>query len=168
MFVVGRRPIGPDETSVEVERDLAELGADLLLETVDALAAGRAVETAAARARASPTHRSSPRARVPSRGPSRRRRSTTWCAACSPGRWSPRGWRHARADPPHRSDRGTAIDRPAGTILRAEGDDLAVVAGDGRILRILELQPEGRRVMTAREFLAGRRVDAGHRRSPPA
>ena len=27
--------------------------------------------------------------------------------------------------------------------------------------RILELQPEGRRVMRAREFLAGRRVDAG-------
>ena len=53
------------------------------------------------------------------------------------------------------------LPRPAGSIQRAEGDDLAVVAGDGRILRILELQPEGRRVMRTREFLAGRRVDAG-------
>ena len=29
MFVIGRRPIGPDETSVEVERALADLGAVL-------------------------------------------------------------------------------------------------------------------------------------------
>ena len=51
--------------------------------------------------------------------------------------------------------------QPAGTVLRAAGDDLEVVAGDGIVIRILELQPEGRRVMRAREFLAGRRVPAG-------
>src|SRR4029450_8021521 len=41
MFAIGRRPIGPNETSVEVERDLSELGAGLLLDTVEALADGR-------------------------------------------------------------------------------------------------------------------------------
>ena len=45
MFVIGRRPIGPDETSVEVERAIADLGAVLAVQTVDALAEGRAVET---------------------------------------------------------------------------------------------------------------------------
>ena len=38
------RPIGPDETSDVVERDLADLGARLLVEVVDRLAAGTAVE----------------------------------------------------------------------------------------------------------------------------
>jgi len=48
-----------------------------------------------------------------------------------------------------------------GTVARAEGDHLGVVAGDGRILRIVELQPEGRRVMGARDFLASRRIAPG-------
>ena len=45
MFAVVKRPIGPDETSVEVERDLSEAGADLLLDVVHQIAEGRAVET---------------------------------------------------------------------------------------------------------------------------
>ena len=44
MFAKVTRPIGPDETSDVVERDLAELGASLLLEVIEDLAAGRAVE----------------------------------------------------------------------------------------------------------------------------
>ena len=44
MFAIARRPIGPDETSVEVERDLAD-SARALLEVVEQLAAGTAVET---------------------------------------------------------------------------------------------------------------------------
>ncbi len=39
MLAAARRPIGADETSVDVERDLARLGARLLVETVDRLAA---------------------------------------------------------------------------------------------------------------------------------
>jgi methionyl-tRNA formyltransferase len=55
---------------------------------------------------------------------------------------------------------------PPGTVLRAEGDELVVACGGGTALRILELQPEGRRTMTAREFLAGRAVPAGTRLQP--
>jgi len=47
-----------------------------------------------------------------------------------------------------------------GTILEAAGDAIRVATGDG-VLRILELQPEGKRAMTAREFLAGRPIAAG-------
>src|SRR5438067_913813 len=39
------RAIGPEETSVEVERDLARLGADALVKDLDALSAGTAIET---------------------------------------------------------------------------------------------------------------------------
>jgi methionyl-tRNA formyltransferase len=47
----------------------------------------------------------------------------------------------------------------AGRIEKA-GDDLVVGTGEG-LLSILELQPEGKRPMTAREFLAGRRLREG-------
>ena len=44
------------------------------------------------------------------------------------------------------------------------GEHAVVVAcGGGTKLRIVEIQPEGRRTMTAREFLSGRRLTAGDR-----
>ena len=60
-------------------------------------------------------------------------------------------------------DDGGGRRQEAGTVLRATGDELIVACGQGTALQILELQPEGRRTMTAREFLAGRAVAAGAR-----
>jgi methionyl-tRNA formyltransferase len=48
-------------------------------------------------------------------------------------------------------------------VVRAAGDELVVACGGGTELQILELQPEGRRTMTAREFLAGRAISPGAR-----
>ena len=45
MLATATRPIGPDDTSVEVERDLAEIGARSLIDVVDRLAHGPVVET---------------------------------------------------------------------------------------------------------------------------
>src|SRR5581483_4358437 len=45
MIASATRPIAPDETSDVVERDLAQIGARLLVAAVDDLAAGRASET---------------------------------------------------------------------------------------------------------------------------
>ena len=53
-----------------------------------------------------------------------------------------------------------------GTVVRAEGDDLIVACGDGTAIRVVEIQPEGRRTMTAREFLAGRGAAEGTRFEP--
>jgi methionyl-tRNA formyltransferase len=53
------------------------------------------------------------------------------------------------------------VDAAPGVITRAEGDTLAVAAGDRRTLRLLSIQREGRRAISAREFLAGRRVVPG-------
>jgi methionyl-tRNA formyltransferase len=44
---------------------------------------------------------------------------------------------------------------------------LAVAAGDGLLIGLLHLQPEGRRVMTAREFLSGHRITPGLRLTSP-
>ena len=49
-----------------------------------------------------------------------------------------------------------------GTILVAEHDRLIVAAGDGA-LQITQLQTEGKRPMTAREFLAGHAIAPGDR-----
>ena len=50
-----------------------------------------------------------------------------------------------------------------GEIVAAHGDDLIVACGDNTLLRLEEVQPEGKRRMSARDFLNGTRVQAGER-----
>jgi methionyl-tRNA formyltransferase len=50
-----------------------------------------------------------------------------------------------------------------GLILKAQGDELVVSCGDRTRLRLEEVQPEGKRRMTVRDFLNGARVQAGER-----
>jgi methionyl-tRNA formyltransferase len=49
----------------------------------------------------------------------------------------------------------------AGHVLEAQGDEFLVACGKQTALRILELQPEARRRMSAREFLNGTQLRAG-------
>ena len=160
MFATVHRTIGPNETSVEVERDLAELGAALLADTVEALANDRAVETP-----------------QPLEGVTYAAKLTKAESAVAWTEAAPRIHNLVRGLQPwplvaarlgdlrvlvHRTElTNEKSSQPAGTVLRADGDALEVVAGGGSVIRILELQPEGRRVMRVREFLAGRRVPAG-------
>jgi methionyl-tRNA formyltransferase len=50
-----------------------------------------------------------------------------------------------------------------GVIVEAQGDSLVVACGAGTTLRLLEVQAEGKRRMSARDFLNGMRVSAGVR-----
>ena len=50
-----------------------------------------------------------------------------------------------------------------GEVIAAHGDDLMIKAGQNSALRILELQSESKRRMTAREFLSGSRLQVGER-----
>lgn len=52
-------------------------------------------------------------------------------------------------------------DSPAGTVLRAEGDQLHIAAANGSILAIHSVQPAGKREMGVDEYLRGRPVKAG-------
>ncbi|HKQ99296.1 MAG TPA: methionyl-tRNA formyltransferase [Pyrinomonadaceae bacterium] len=54
-------------------------------------------------------------------------------------------------------------DEVGGQIVKAQGDELVVACGDGSLLRVQEVQPEGKRRMSARDFLNGSRVRAGER-----
>ena len=164
-FACIRRPIGPGDTSVEVERDLARLGAGLLLEIVDAIAQGRATEVPQDDAQATYAAKiekdegiadwTLPAARLHNlvRG------LQPWpLVSASFGDVRTRIHRTAVSD-----DRTSA---EPGRVASASGGVIRVACGDGRLLDVLELQPEGRRAMTAREFLAGHRIEPGTRLGP--
>jgi methionyl-tRNA formyltransferase len=50
-----------------------------------------------------------------------------------------------------------------GEIVKAHGDELIVACGDETLLHLHEVQPEGKRLMSVRDFLNGARVRAGER-----
>ena len=163
MLAMERRAIGHDETSAEVEQGLADLGGPLAVTTVERLSQGPVTDDP-----------------QPDAGVSYADRITK---DDSPIFW----WRSAHEV--HNQVRGlhpwplasTSIgghrllvvktrlsDGPApasavpGTVLEADGDRLVIAAGHGTI-QVLELRPEGRRTMTARDFLAGHRIAVGAR-----
>jgi methionyl-tRNA formyltransferase len=161
-FAVATVPIPPDATSGDMEIALSQLGARLLVPVVEDLAAGRAVETPQDHARA--THAAKmtkAEGAIDWHAPARVvhnliRGVQPWPLASTTidgERWVIR--RSASS-----AERAT---QAPGTIMRARGDEIVVACGDATALRLLEIQLEGRRTMTAREFLAGRSVAEGAR-----
>jgi methionyl-tRNA formyltransferase len=198
MLASDHRAIGPDETSEEVERDLARIGSRLLVAVVDQIAQGHARETPQDDALATYAHRLTKDDGI-----------IDWTSAARRVHNLIRGlhpWPHAFSfvqgkriilrrsaiatpgpkgpglhtsdetpveaiDPPRPKgpdvqavevDVGRVLLDPPGTIVEADGDRLIVATGDG-VLRILEMQAEGKRPMGVREFLAGHRLTAGER-----
>lgn len=161
-FATVRVPIGPDDTTPEVEQKLARAGADLALEVVNQLAEGTAAEVPQ-------NHAEATYAAKIERGEG----AIDWTLPASRIHNLVRGLQpwplvSATLDGVRVLIHRTALtDEPAsaapGTIVSASNGVLAVATGDGRVLRILELQPEGKRVMSVRDFLAGRRLQPGTR-----
>jgi len=160
--------IGADDTSVELERRLAEAGVPLLLRVMDAIERGDAVETPQDDRLATYAPRLAKHEGVIDWNQSaavihdKVRGLHPWPHACT----FLAGARYillqsavaAGGSPP------VANEPPGhapGTILEAAGSSLVVAAGSGSSLRILRIQPEGRRPMTAREFLAGHPLPSG-------
>jgi methionyl-tRNA formyltransferase len=154
-------PIPAEATSVDVERELAAAGAPLLVGVLNRLAAGPvpgipqddSVATYAARL-------------------TRDEGRIDWTVSAPSVHNLIRGlhpWPHAytylgarrlillrsrvRPEPPA---------APPGTVVLARGDALHVATGDGT-LDVQELQAEGARAMTTRDFLAGHRIGVGDR-----
>lgn len=162
MFASVNRPIGPDETSLDVERGLAQLGATLLVQIVDALAGGTAIETPQDDSRATYAPKIS-----------REEGTVDWSLPAQQIHDRIRGLQpwplvSVRIDGVRYQLHQTMLTdertgAPAGTVTEAMADRFDVAAGDKRRLRIVRIQPEGRRVMTARELLAGRKIAPGTR-----
>jgi methionyl-tRNA formyltransferase len=159
-FKTIRRAIDPDETSIDVERELAEMGANLLIDVLQEIAEGRATETPQDSSLATYAPKiTKEEGAVDWSLPAERlhnlvRGLQPWPLVS--GRIN--GARFLV----HRTALTSAVSPDApGTIVRAEPERLEVVAGDGRVLRFITIQPEGRRAMSAREFLAGRHIAPG-------
>jgi methionyl-tRNA formyltransferase len=165
------RPIGPDDTSSEIEQALAVMGADALVKAVDALASGTAVETPQEDAQSTYAHRLEKTDGV-----------VDWSRPVRAIHNQIRGlhpWPHAYSDLDGErtillrshveTEQNVGRHVEPGEIVEAAGDVLSVQTGKG-VLRILELQREGRRPVSAREFLAGRRLPEGSKfvKAPPS
>ncbi len=153
-------PIGPDATSVEIERALGAAGAALLVRVVDRLAAGPVPETpqddVAATYAAKITRADS---------------SVNWRRSAQAIHDQIRGlqpWPHAssrlgghRVILPRSARVEGASPAEPGTILAAGSAGIDVVAGDGAVVRLVELQAEGGRRLAAADFLSGRGLTPG-------
>ena len=163
-IAVATLPISPDDTAVTVEPKLAELGAPLVLDAIESLAAGtakpieqdRAIATKAPRlkkddgivdwTRSAEQIRNQVRAFVP------------WPKTFT-------YWHRSEGEPLRLIlDKVTAEESSAegvpGVVLEAAEDRLLVATAAGA-LRIHALQPAGKRVLTAAEFLRGYPVKSG-------
>jgi methionyl-tRNA formyltransferase len=162
MFAKVTRPIGPDETSDVVERDLADMGAALLIDVLEDVAAGRAIEEP------QDDGSSTYAAKI-----TKEEGLIDWTLPALAIHNRVRGlypWPHAftyldgerlilmrtHVGP------GTTLDAP-GTIVDVAGGLLQVATGESGRLVIDEVQPEGRRAMKTREYLAGHLIQPGVR-----
>ena len=159
MLAVARRPIGLDETSEEVERGLSELGAGLLVTTIPGMLDGSVLET---------PQRHSDATYAPRLNKDDGLVDWSWPAERIHNLI--RGlhpWPHAvtfvgsRRLILHRSRPAPGpVKAPPGAIVEALGDRLLVSTGKGG-LDILEIQLEGKRPMSIREFLSGHPLAPG-------
>lgn len=162
MFAKVTRLIGPDETSDVVERDLAEIGAALLLDVIAQM------ENGTAREEWQDDMLSSYAARL-----TKEEGVIDWTLPAIFIHNRVRGlnpWPHAyaymngarwillktRVLP-------TATTSEPGTVVDVTRDEIHVATGHGAVIAIDELQPEGKRPMRTREFLAGHPLQPGAR-----
>jgi methionyl-tRNA formyltransferase len=167
MLAAAAIPIDPDETTTMVEARLAVRGAALLIETLDAIEAGTAVETPQDPARATYAPKI-----AKSEGLIDWSRPAAQIHNLIRGLWP---WPHATAFLGgtryilHRSRlSAVAAAGPPGAIIKASvADGIHVACGGGTAIELLDLQLEGKRVMTARDALAARALVVGARFSGP-
>jgi methionyl-tRNA formyltransferase len=178
MLAIGRTPIGARETAGELESRLAILGAELTLQVVDQLANGKAqpiVQDAMQASRAPRLKKENGRIdwnRSPRQIDCLVRAFQPWPMAYSTlvmreqkegETGSSRALRLIVLEvAPVGSQSPSESNAVPGTVLAAENKQLVVQAAGGAI-EIRRLQPEGKRAMTAGEFLAGYPARAGDR-----
>jgi methionyl-tRNA formyltransferase len=159
MLATRALPIRPEHTAGTLTAELAELGAAALVDTVDRLKAGKATATP------QPAEGVTFAPRI-ERGQGR----LDWTAdaatlerlvrglAPSPSAFTSVATKRLKV---HRAVVEHAESgRPPGTVIEAGASGIAVQTGRG-VLRLLEVQLEGRNAMPAAAFVAGSRLEAG-------
>jgi methionyl-tRNA formyltransferase len=156
-----REPIGPDQTTGQLEPILAARGAALLVTSVNMLAEGPVPEEPQPAAGITYADRITKEDapifwwRPAGELHNQVRALNPWPLAST----SLAGTRLLVVESEMSADAAPAGVLP-GTVVSAHGDALVVAAGHGT-LRLKRVKPEGKRAMAAREFLAGHRVSPG-------
>ena len=157
------RKIGTDETSIQVERDLACLGGNLLLELLPALITGTLRET-------SQDERLATYAPMITKSDGLIDWNMTsfqihnlvrglypWPHAYTfIGNTRLRLWR-TNIDPLSLKNKN---EKP-GTVLKVTNDQIRIATGEGGEIIVLKIQAEGRRALSTRDFLSGHRIQPG-------
>ena len=162
-----RLAIGPYDTTAEIEPRLAEIGAPLVLQSLEEIAAGTA----------KPIPQDSTQA---TRAPrlTKELGAIDWTRsaaaikdqvrALDPWPKSYTFWHREAGDPVRLiidRVRLTEGEGAPGAVVEAEGDRLTVASGDGA-LAIEQIQPAGKRSMSAADFLRGNAIKVGDRLGP--
>jgi len=159
-----REPILPGETASELTMRLSELGAEALVEALTVMEAGGLVEEDQDHARAT----FAPKvdrdvARIAWTRPARELEWHVRAMDAVPGAWTELDDVPVKLFRPVVQDPTSGGSAPPGTVVAADADaGLVVVTGQGA-LGVEEVQPPGRRRMTARDWIAGRGVRVGQR-----
>jgi methionyl-tRNA formyltransferase len=164
-----RTAIDPDENAVELEHRLAELGAPLICQALDQLAAGPVESLPQDPALASPARRlRKTDGEVDWNRSAQSIRNQV--RALEPWPRTSTSWHRAGGEPlrlilTHVSVRPGSTDALPGTVLEAPKGELLVATGDG-VLALDEVQPAGKRSLSAGEFLCGYPLRPGDRLGP--
>jgi len=160
-----RTPIGPEETAVELEARLAEIGAGVVRRTIDSLETGtlNALPQDPALASKAPRLKKTDGAIDWSRPAEAIKNQVR---ALEPWPKTYTYW-HRKDGPPMRLilgpvavvDRDVSQARP-GEVLEAAAGRLLVAAGSGAVL-LRSVQPAGKRMLAVEEFLRGYHVRVG-------
>lgn len=153
-------PIDINENAAQLFDRLARMGANLLVETIKGLEAGtvRPVPQDESRASHAPML-------------SREQSPMDWGRTARQIHDQVRGlypWPSATAELDgvrckvlRTALSGETAGKVPGTVLQADKKGLRIVCGDGGVLDILELQPDGKKAMAAAAFLLGHPIPAG-------
>jgi methionyl-tRNA formyltransferase len=178
VIVARAAPIYPGDTALDLERHLATLGADATLEAIDRLQAAAALRKPGEPLPVGIPQDASHATKAPRltkadgmvNWSQTARRLQRMRRALEP--W-PRttAFLHRNGSAPLRLvledvavvEHHAAATAAPGTILGADGDGIVVACGAGTALAIRRLLPEGRRSMTAAEFLRGHPILPGMR-----
>lgn len=160
MLLQERVRVDPEENAVELGERLARLGADLAVRALDQLDSGKAEFT--------PQDESQV---VWAPALTKEDGRIDWSRKTLPLHNRIRGVQPWPGASTRLQDKTLKIHRAApgpqespgagpGRVVKAEGDDLLIGTGDG-LLRLLEVQLEGKKRMPVKDFLLGRPVQAG-------
>ncbi len=153
--------IKPEETAGELSERLAEIGADLLLDTVDAIAKNRVIKYTQSEIQPTPAPKISREdARIDWQKTASQVKDFIRGMNPKPGAFSTLGSRIIKIHRAMVVGKSTPKAKPGQLIRVDPREGIFVCTGDGQ-LNIQEVQLEGRKRMSSEEFLRGVRLKEG-------